>query len=103
MVGNVTTLKRDLFVRRCVACGYDGALLQSGRAPRCARCGCDLHHRPALSYAEMEGFIGQPVTLSSPLLDEPRESTSIQRWLAFLFVVMTSLLVLVYLVSAAIP
>ena len=61
MVGKVRTVNPDLYVRRCVACGYDGALLQNGRAERCARCGCDLHLRPARSYAEMEGLIGQPI------------------------------------------
>ena len=32
MVGKVRTVNPDVYVRRCVACGYDGALLQNGRA-----------------------------------------------------------------------
>lgn len=103
MVGKVRTVNPDLFVRRCVACGYDGALLKGGQAERCARCGCDLRLRPARSYAEMEGLIGQPVTLDSPYLPERREQRLIQRWLAFLFFVMLGLLLMVYLFAAAIP
>lgn len=103
MVGKVRTVNPDLYVRRCVVCGYDGALLQNGRAERCARCGCDLHLRPARSYAEMEGLIGQPITLDSPPAPGSREQRLIQRWLAFLFFVMLGLLLMAYLVAAAIP
>ena len=66
MVSKVQTINRRLFTRRCLACGYDGALLQDGQAPRCARCGCDLRRRPARSYAEMEGLVGKPLTLDAP-------------------------------------
>jgi hypothetical protein len=97
------TIDRDLFARRCVACGYDGALLRGGRAERCARCGCDLRLRPARSYAEMEGLIGQPITLDSPHLHARRDDRFIQRWLAFLFIVMLGMLLLVYLAAAALP
>ena len=97
------SLERDLFTRRCVACGYDGALLRGGLAERCARCGCDLRLRPARSYAEMEGLVGQPVTLDSPQLHPRSEDRIIQRWLAFLFIVMLGLLLLVYLAAAAVP
>ena len=103
MVGKVRTVNPDLYVRRCVVCGYDGALLQNGRAERCARCGCDLRLRPARSYAEMEGLIGQPITLDSPSPPRYREQRLIQRWLAFLFFVVLGLLLMAYLVAAAIP
>ena len=96
-------IKNDLFVRRCVACGYDGALLRGGLAERCARCGCDLRQRPARSYAEMEGLIGQPVALERSWWPGVREQRLIQRWLAFMFLVMCGLLVLVYLFAAAMP
>jgi hypothetical protein len=103
MVGRVRTVNSDLYVRRCVACGYDGALLQNGHAERCARCGCDLRLRPARSYAEMEGLIGQPVILDSPPPMHYREQRLVQRWLAFLFFVALGLLLMAYLVAAAIP
>jgi hypothetical protein len=99
----VKSSHRDLFVRRCVACGYDGALLRGGQAARCARCGCDLHERPARSYAEMEGLVGHPITIESPWKPELRRQRLIQRWLAFLFLVMLGLIVLAYLVSATVP
>ncbi|MDY7109291.1 MAG: hypothetical protein SYC29_11715 [Planctomycetota bacterium] len=103
MVGRVRTANPDLYVRRCVVCGYDGALLQNGHAERCARCGCDLHLRPARSYAEMEGLIGEPITLDSPRRSAYREQRLIQRWLVFLFFVALGLLLMAYLVAAAIP
>jgi hypothetical protein len=103
MTARTQTINHDLFVRRCVACGYDGALLRGGQAQRCARCGCDLRRRPARSYAEMEGLIGQPVTLEKPWRPGGREQRLIQRWLAFMFLVMCGLLVLVYLFAAAMP
>ena len=97
------TLDHTMFVRRCVACGYDGALLQGGRATRCARCGCDLRERPARSYAEMEGFIGQPVTLDSPLDKPISQEKLIHRWLAFVFFALLMLIGIAYLSSAAMP
>ncbi len=103
MATTVRTINPNLFVRRCVACGYDGALLKAGDAARCARCGCDLRIRPARSYAEMEGLVGQPITLDSPFEPERAEQRAIQRWLAFLFIVMVGLVLLIYLMSAAIP
>ncbi|UCD76702.1 MAG: hypothetical protein JSV91_07200 [Phycisphaerales bacterium] len=97
------TLDHTMFVRRCVACGYDGALLQGGRAARCARCGCDLRERPARSYAEMEGFIGQPVILDSPREHPVPQEKLIHRWLAFLFFALLMLIGIAYLSSAALP
>jgi hypothetical protein len=103
MVENVRSFNRDLFVRRCVCCGYDGALLKAGLADRCARCGCDLMDRPARSYAEMEGLIGQPALIEAPTAIRRASAQFIQRWLVFLFVVLLGLLSLAYLAQAAIP
>jgi len=69
---------------RCVRCGYDGALLKEGRAPRCPRCGCDLRERPALTYAEMEGFT--QASSSRVLRGGPTEARLIERWLAIVLV-----------------
>jgi hypothetical protein len=94
-----------MLVRMCVCCGYDGALLKGGTAPRCAHCGCDLRKRPARSYAEMEGLLGQSVPVRGmgdthfpTMVDERR---FIQRCLISLFLIMTGLMALVYLASAA--
>ena len=100
-IDQISSLDRDLFVRRCVACGYDGALLRDGQAPRCARCGCDLRERPARSYAEMEGFVGLPG--SEVTTDRDRPARLVQHWLAFLFFVMVGFTLLVYLLAAAMP
>ncbi len=87
-------------------CGYDGVLLRGGAAERCARCGCNLIERPARSYAEMEGLLGQPMTLHAPLADHdiaelPSEERLIHRWLAFLFITMIGFIALLYLTAAA--
>lgn len=103
MIGNLEQSDRRLFVRRCVACGYDGELLRGGQAPRCARCGCDLKARPARSYAEMEGLLGEPAASGHPLSAQRREQRCIQRWLAFLFIAVLGLLGLAYLSAAALP
>lgn len=101
-----------MLVRRCVACGYDGGLLNAGLAERCARCGVDLRERPAMSYAEMEGLLGQPLEVrdiaggsnTSQLDRRPHYQQSIiQRWLAFLFLAMVGLVAFVYLAAAAVP
>ena len=102
MVGKVKTLNRRMFVRRCVACGYDGAMLHGGAAERCARCGCDLHLRPARSYAEMEGLIGHPLTIDAPMSEPRKQERLIHRWLAFLFFAMLGVIAIVYLTSAAV-
>lgn len=88
MVEKLRTVQDGLFVRRCVACGYDGVLLDGGRATECARCGCDLIARPARSYAEMEGLVGHPITIDAPLthLGAPGPLSRFSRsWLVFLF------------------
>ncbi|MHC5004956.1 MAG: hypothetical protein ACYTJ0_17755 [Planctomycetota bacterium] len=101
MVSKVRTLDRRLFTRRCVACGYDGALLQGGQARRCARCGCDLRERPARSYAEMEGLVGQPLTIDAPLRHQRSHERLAHKWFAFLFVTALMVLSVAYLLSTA--
>lgn len=103
MLGKVKTLDARLLTRRCVACGYDGALLQGGQARRCARCGCDLQKRPARSYAEMEGLLGHSLALDDqePAADEPSPESLIQRWLAFLFMAVICLIAIIMLATAA--
>lgn len=101
MLSKVSRLDARLLTRRCVSCGYDGALLRGGQARMCARCGCDLRERPARSYAEMEGLLGQ-LPPTPPMIEHlPRESTLIHRWLAVLFVAIIGLLCITYLASAA--
>jgi hypothetical protein len=108
MLGKLKSLDRRLLTRRCVSCGYDGALLRGGQAKRCARCGCDLHQRPARSYAEMEGLLGHPTPLPSSEihrlgLGARRDETLIHRWLAFSFLTMVFLVVLACVLAAAVP
>lgn len=103
MTVKTRTFNRDLYVRRCVVCGYDGAMLRGGLAQRCARCGCDLRRRPARSYAEMEGLIGQPITLESPVLDGFRPRAMLCRWLAFLVIILLGFVAMAYLASAMMP
>jgi hypothetical protein len=84
MAGSLKTVSTRLARRRCVSCGYDGALLRNGLADRCVRCGCDLYERPARSYAEMEGFVEiepepEDLTPSPPATAE--EARTIERWL----------------------
>jgi hypothetical protein len=90
-----------MLVRRCVACGYDGALLDGGHAAWCARCGCDLRARPARSYAEMENLVGQPLTLHTPKARSTNESRLIERWLLFVFLVLLGFVAVVALAAAA--
>ena len=100
MVTNLGSLNEHLLIRRCVVCGYDGALLRNGEAERCARCGCDLHERPARSYAEMEG-LRRPVAPSNrPFADNDDERLR-RRWLAFSIVAMMGLVAMLYLLAAA--
>ncbi len=89
-----------LLRRRCLACGYDGALLRNGLARRCARCGCDLRQRPARSYVEMEGIPGVS-DRRSRRLDPNVEVQLVHRWVAFMFMVMFGLVVVIYLSAAA--
>ena len=85
MLGNLKSLDARLLSRRCVGCGYDGALLRGGQARRCARCGCDLTQRPARSYAEMEGLLGHPMMIETPVWRPQQFGTLTKRWMAVLF------------------
>ncbi len=100
MLQKAKTVDPRLMVRRCVACGYDGALLRGGHAEVCARCGCNLVKRPARSYAEMEGLAGQPMMLDEPLTSPRREARLIHRWLVFLFLTALGFIALLYLATA---
>ena len=103
MLGNLKTLNRRLLQRRCLDCGYDGHQLRGGQVDHCPRCGCDLHKRPARSYAEMEGLIGQPALLESTSIDlaDQRNDSLVQRWLAFLFMAMMGMVAFAYLSAEA--
>ena len=100
MLSNVHTIDRHLHLRRCVACGYDGSLLRNGHADRCARCGCDLHERPARSYAEMEGLDGlydeQPLLVPRPR----RDRHFLHKWIAFMFISLLFIMSLGYLAGS---
>ena len=102
--GKPETLQQHLLQRRCVECGYDGALLRDGAAARCARCGCDLRRRPARSYAEMEGMVVRAPQRRVPPPEKRSRDLQRQllgRWLAFGLLAMGLLLLLVYLAVAA--
>ena len=102
MLSRTQILDPRLRRRRCLACGYDGALLRNGLAPRCARCGCDLHKRPARSYVEMEGLGGDPLPYRRLPGTEPEPPTRwLQRWVVFMFLVVFALMMVIYLSAAA--
>lgn len=107
MLENVSILDDRLLKRRCVECGYDGALLRGGDAQRCARCGCDLRTRPARSYAEMEGLLGVPMTLDLQLtggsLTGEWNGNLLHRWLAILFLFLIFAMLTGFLAAAALP
>ncbi len=100
MLSTTRTIDQRLLRRRCLACGYDGALLRNGLAPRCARCGCDLGRRPARSYVEMEGIEGIAHPRSRQR-DPNVEVQLVHRWVAFMFLVMFGLVIVIYLSAAA--
>ncbi|MCK4873191.1 MAG: hypothetical protein KAS72_10735 [Phycisphaerales bacterium] len=62
--------------RICTACGYRGKELQhdDGTVVTCPSCGCDLYSRPALSYAEMEGFADASEPMRSTPAPVPRQA-----------------------------
>jgi hypothetical protein len=101
MLGKLKSVETRLLMRRCVNCGYDGALLRGGQASRCARCGCDLRKRPARSYAEMEGLVGHPLQ-HEPATPKRGDEKLIHRWLTFLFVSMLGIMAIAYLISASV-
>jgi len=100
MLSSTDTIDQRLLKRKCVACGYDGALLRDGLASLCARCGCDLRKRPARSYIEMEGFPPLPRRTARGR-DPDAEAQLVHRWVAFMFLVMFGLVVIIYLSAAA--
>lgn len=120
MLDRLKTLDTRLLVRRCVGCGYDGALLRGGAARRCARCGCDLAQRPARSYAEMEDLLGQPFALEAPYPNSAPSAVDhslkarhlhaysgkgqadniLHRWLAFAFMAMVGFVAISLLMFA---
>ncbi len=100
MVAQTETLHHRLLRRRCLACGYDGALLRAGQASACAKCGCDLRARPARSYAEMEGLVTEPRANDAPQSHRRTEAQLIHRWLAFMFLAMMGFVAIVYLSAA---
>ena len=100
MLSTTRRLDKRLLKRRCLSCGYDGALLRNGRAPRCARCGCDLRQRPARSYVEMEG-LPDGTDRRKRRLDPEVEVKLVHRWVAFMFMVMFGLVMVIYLSAAA--
>jgi hypothetical protein len=99
MLSKTRTLDDRLLRRRCVACGYDGALLRNGFAARCAKCGCDLRKRPARSYVEMEGLPGARPGGMRPSGFDGQPSV-LSRWCAFLFLAMMVLVAIIALSSA---
>ncbi len=101
MVTKTGRTSEHLLTRRCVACGYDGALLRGGFAERCARCGCDLRKRPARSYAEMEGLRCHRAPSIDPSGADVADSRLRRRWLALSIVAMLGLVAILYLASAA--
>jgi hypothetical protein len=105
MVGRTKALDHHLLRRRCVSCGYEGPAVHQSRSrcviAECPQCGCDFHERPPRSYAEMEGLLGQPVTINAPTMSSERQQRLIHRWLAFLFVTLIGMIALAYLVAAA--
>ncbi len=109
-----TKTRRDLFVRRCLACGYDGVLLQGGDpggvggaggaevAECCELCGCDFILRPPRSYAEMEGLDERPISTET-LIAGGGHRQALERWLTFAVLVLVGLGLLMYLGRAALP
>ena len=101
MAEKLKLIGSQLFSRRCVACGYDGALLRSAQATECANCGCDLRLRPPRSYAEMEGLVTDP----RAMFDRPRAAAApgrvLHRWIALCILFLIALVTIVFLAAAA--
>jgi hypothetical protein len=97
---------RQLLARRCVRCGYDGVTPRGMVLPEtfttsveimpdcCPSCGCDFGERPLL---------GRPLAADSDASCRAQrdESSLIQRWLAFLFIIMLMFVAMVYLTAEA--
>jgi len=99
MIGRVDAIQDRLLQRRCVACGHDGDDIRSGDHTHCPACNCDLHLRPPRSYAEMEGLVGQPLTIDAPRRRAARDPRLARRWVIFLGFTMLVMLSLVYLAA----
>lgn len=100
MEARVKSIREHLYTRRCVACGYDGALIQNETLTCCVACGTNLLERPARSYAEMEGFHGQAITIDSPLNDPTRMQRLLRRWVLFMFGALAGLSAIALLATA---
>jgi len=100
MEARVKSLHEHLYTRRCVVCGYDGPMMQSEDVASCMSCGTNLLERPARSYAEMEGFHGQAVTIDSPLNDPARSQRLWRRWILFMFGTLAGLVLIAMLAGA---
>lgn len=104
MAGKVSTLRlRQLFTRRCVACGTP----VDSSTPHCEECGCDFDERPPRSYAEMEGLVGSPLHHDLDRDERPHDAHArparlIERWLLFIFLSLMMLVAIAMLASAAI-
>ena len=81
--------------------GAGTLLLRGGTAEQCVRCGCDLRRRPARSYAEMEGLLGQPIGLEEPANQIAPPEGMFRRWLTFFFLSMAFLVMCAWLASEA--
>ena len=100
MEARVKSLREHLYSRRCMMCGYDGPQVQNHDLDFCIECGTDLRHRPPRSYAEMEGFLGQAVTIDSPLNDPRRRYRLMRHWFAFLMLTLSGVVLIGYLLAA---
>lgn len=99
MIGRVDAFQDRLLQRRCVACGYDRDDIRSGDHTHCPACGCDLAQRPPRSYAEMEGLVGQPLTIDAPKRRPRRDDRLFRRWVVFFCFTALVFLSLIYLAA----
>ena len=101
MATKIDTIPPRHFVRRCMACGYDGPGLRASQSTHCALCGCDLSARPPRSYAELEGFVELWVEEAPVQVGlDPQRTRLFQRWVAFLLFAVFGLGTLGYLTLA---
>jgi hypothetical protein len=106
MLGRATARRAALGKRCCCACGYNGRFAQVGpdrareSGAHCPRCGCDFSERPPRSYAEMEGIDLNPGAATDPARGRPDlEARFVERWLAFVFVLLLALALAIGLLS----
>lgn len=99
MLSRTTSGRIDIMQPRCLACGSAVDHFAVDRESTCSRCGCDFLLRPPRSYAEMEGLIGEPVTIDQ-VESEPRISDRlIGRWALFVAFSLGLLISLLYLTA----